>query len=63
MELPGDRAAKEAIGYLRSAHRRKVGLFRPITLWPFPEKELAALIREVDRIFVAEMNTDKVLTR
>jgi 2-oxoglutarate ferredoxin oxidoreductase subunit alpha len=55
------RAAKEAIGYLRSAHRRKVGLFRPITLWPFPEKELAEVLREVDRVFVAEMNQGQLI--
>ncbi len=54
------RSAKEAVYYLR-AHRRKVGLFRPITLWPFPEKELAQLMRKVDRVFVAEMNQGQLI--
>lgn len=54
------RAAKEAVKYLRS-HRRKVGFFRPITIWPFPEKELAQIIKKVDRIFVAEVNQGQLI--
>ncbi|GAB4367858.1 MAG: 2-oxoacid:acceptor oxidoreductase subunit alpha [Calditrichia bacterium] len=54
------RSAKDAVEYLR-AHRRKVGLFRPITIWPFPEKELAQLIRQVDQVFVAEMNQGQLI--
>lgn len=54
------RSAKEAVHYLR-AHRRKVGLFRPITIWPFPEKELAALMKTVDRVFVVEMNQGQLI--
>jgi pyruvate/2-oxoacid:ferredoxin oxidoreductase alpha subunit len=34
----------------------KVGLFRPITLWPFPKKELKALSEKIDRIHVVEMS-------
>ena len=34
----------------------KVGLFRPITIWPFPEKGIAALATKVKTIIVAEMN-------
>ncbi|MCK4546745.1 MAG: 3-methyl-2-oxobutanoate dehydrogenase subunit VorB [Candidatus Eisenbacteria sp.] len=33
-----------------------VGLFRPITLWPFPKEELRALARKVNRIHVVEMS-------
>ncbi len=54
------RSAKEAVEYLR-AHRRKVGLFRPITLWPFPDKKLAKLMRQVDQVFVAEMNQGQII--
>jgi 2-oxoglutarate ferredoxin oxidoreductase subunit alpha len=54
------RSAKEAVEYLR-AHRRKVGLFRPITLWPFPEKALRKIIKEVDQIFVAELNQGQLI--
>jgi 2-oxoisovalerate ferredoxin oxidoreductase alpha subunit len=34
----------------------KVGLFRPMTLWPFPKKELKALSTKMDRIHVVEMS-------
>jgi 2-oxoisovalerate ferredoxin oxidoreductase alpha subunit len=34
----------------------KVGLFRPITLWPFPKRELKAISEKVDRIHVVEMS-------
>jgi 2-oxoglutarate ferredoxin oxidoreductase subunit alpha len=34
----------------------KAGLFRPITLWPVPEKQLKALAEKTETIIVAEMN-------
>lgn len=34
----------------------KVGTFRPITVWPFPEKRLEELSKNVKAIIVAEMN-------
>ena len=34
----------------------KVGTFRPITVWPFPETEVAALSRRVKAILVLENN-------
>jgi 2-oxoglutarate ferredoxin oxidoreductase subunit alpha len=54
------RSAKEAVKFLRS-RRRKVGFFRPITIWPFPEKELARIIRKVDNVFVVEMNQGQLI--
>jgi 2-oxoglutarate ferredoxin oxidoreductase subunit alpha len=39
----------------------KVGLFRPITLWPFPEKRLSALADLVDAFLVTEMNAGQML--
>jgi 2-oxoglutarate ferredoxin oxidoreductase subunit alpha len=39
----------------------KVGLFRPITLAPFPKKEISALAKRVKRILVVEMNTGMML--
>jgi len=39
----------------------KVGLFRPITLAPFPRNEIAELSRRVKRILVVEMNTGMML--
>jgi 2-oxoglutarate ferredoxin oxidoreductase subunit alpha len=34
----------------------KVGLFRPITLWPFPKKQLAKLAEKANRFLVVEMS-------
>jgi len=39
----------------------KAGLFRPITLWPFPEAELDALIDRVKGVLVVEMNAGQML--
>lgn len=39
----------------------KVGLFRPITLWPFPEKRLSALADQVSAFLVVEMNTGQMI--
>jgi 2-oxoglutarate ferredoxin oxidoreductase subunit alpha len=49
------RSAKAAIRFAR--HKGvPVGLFRPITLWPFPEAALAEVASTVRHIVVAEMN-------
>jgi 2-oxoglutarate ferredoxin oxidoreductase subunit alpha len=34
----------------------KVGLFRPITIWPFPEARLKEIAKNAKSIIVAEMN-------
>jgi 2-oxoglutarate ferredoxin oxidoreductase subunit alpha len=34
----------------------KVGLFRPITLWPFPAKDIAAMAKGKKGVLVAEIN-------
>jgi len=39
----------------------KVGLFRPISLWPFPEKRMSALADQVDAFLVVEMNAGQML--
>jgi len=49
------RIAKGAVNRVRKAGL-KVGLFRPITLWPFPGKELRALTRTIKHLLVFEMN-------
>jgi 2-oxoglutarate/2-oxoacid ferredoxin oxidoreductase subunit alpha len=38
-----------------------VGLFRPITLWPFPERELASLAPRLKGILVVEMSAGQML--
>ncbi len=49
------RSAKSAVDNLRK-EGIKVGLFRPITIWPLAEKELVNLSKKVKRIVVVEMN-------
>lgn len=48
---------------LRSARRAglKVGLLRPISLWPFPEQRLFELAGQVQRMLVVEMNAGQML--
>ena len=56
----GARIAKGAIKRLREAGI-KAGLFRPITLWPFPENELRELSRTVKNFLVFELSTGQML--
>ncbi len=51
----GARAAKAAV---RLARERGIaaGLFRPRTLWPFPDEELRALASRVREVLVVELN-------
>ena len=39
----------------------KVGLLRPITLWPFPEQRLLELAGQVKQILVVEMNAGQMV--
>lgn len=39
----------------------KVGLLRPITLWPFPEERLSALADQVSAFLVVEMNAGQMV--
>lgn len=39
----------------------KVGLFRPITLWPSPEKELKKIGGKFKKILVTELNLGQYL--
>mgnify|MGYP001058947639 CR=1 FL=1 len=54
------RIAQSAVRQAR-AMGLKAGLFRPITLWPFPERELEALSARVRGILVVEMNAGQML--
>ena len=53
-------AAKEAITRLRN-EGIKAGLFRPITLWPSPEKRLYELGQKFDKILSVELNMGQYL--
>jgi 2-oxoisovalerate ferredoxin oxidoreductase alpha subunit len=39
----------------------RVGLFRPITLWPFPTKELAKAALHVEKLLVVELSNGQML--
>ncbi|MBT6829310.1 MAG: 2-oxoacid:acceptor oxidoreductase subunit alpha [Rhodospirillaceae bacterium] len=54
------RAARRAVKEARE-QGIKLGLFRPITLWPFPERAFLAAAKSAKRIIVAEMNAGQLL--
>ena len=54
------RVAKSAVKELR-AEGISVGLFRPITVWPYPYKALRDASKKAKKILVAEMNTGQML--
>ena len=54
------RAAKTAIKMLREKGI-KVGLFRPITIWPFPEERLIELSKKTKLIIAPEMNLGQMV--
>jgi 2-oxoglutarate ferredoxin oxidoreductase subunit alpha len=56
----GARIAKGAIRRLRE-EGMKVGLLRPITLWPFPSKALQELAKTVNDFFVFEMSAGQMV--
>ena len=56
----GARIAKGAIKRLRD-EGKKVGLVRPITLWPFPAPALQELAKTVDDFFVFEMSAGQMV--
>jgi 2-oxoglutarate ferredoxin oxidoreductase subunit alpha len=53
------RTARRAVALAREAGIR-AGIFRPISLWPFPEDEVRALSGRVRAIVVAELNLGQV---
>ena len=54
------RCAEEAVTILREKGH-KVGLLRPITLWPFPEDRLNSILPTVKKILVCEMNAGQMI--
>ncbi|MDD2332182.1 MAG: 2-oxoacid:acceptor oxidoreductase subunit alpha [Candidatus Cloacimonetes bacterium] len=49
------RAAKAAIAMARY-EGIKVGLLRPLTIWPFPDEAVRKMLRNVDTVIVPELN-------
>jgi 2-oxoglutarate ferredoxin oxidoreductase subunit alpha len=54
------RSARSAVNQLRE-QGMKVGLFRPITLWPFPERRIIELADQAKAIIVPEMNLGQMI--
>ena len=54
------RAAMDALNTARAAGK-KVGMFRPITVWPFPEKQLKARLGGLKRLLMVEHNHGQML--
>jgi 2-oxoglutarate ferredoxin oxidoreductase subunit alpha len=54
------RSARQAIKLARARYRRKVGLLRLQTLWPFPEAVVERIADSAQRLIVAEMNLGQI---
>ncbi|MCG8452719.1 MAG: 3-methyl-2-oxobutanoate dehydrogenase subunit VorB [Spirochaetales bacterium] len=54
------RISRQAVDRLREAGV-KAGLFRPTSLWPFPDKELHELARKAKRILTVEMSLGQMV--
>jgi len=55
--------ARSARNVVKKAREKgiNVGLMRPITLWPFPEKEVSNLANRAKKIIVPEMNMGQII--
>jgi len=54
------RSARDAVRMLRKKGA-SVGLFRPVTIWPFPRRQLAELLPGVNKFIVPEMNAGQLV--
>ncbi len=54
------RVCKKAVKLLRE-QGIKAGLFRPITLWPFPQKEIEAACEKAKKILTVEMSMGQMV--
>jgi 2-oxoglutarate ferredoxin oxidoreductase subunit alpha len=54
------RSARETVLRARAAGV-KVGLIRPVTLWPFPYAHVAEVAKQVDTMIVAELNLGQLI--
>lgn len=54
------RILKSVVDELRE-EKLPVGLFRPVTLWPFPKKRLGEIAEKVKCIFVVEMSSGQMV--
>lgn len=54
------RLAKSAVDMARKSGE-KVGIFRPLTLWPYPEKELREACKNAKQVLVVEMSMGQMI--
>lgn len=54
------RSARQAISMARE-DGIKAGMFRPITIWPFPDEQVSRLAKRAKKILVPEMNMGQVI--
>ncbi len=54
------RAAKSAVKQAR-AEGIKVGVLRPLTIWPFPDDAVRKMLRNVDTVIVPELNEGQLI--
>ena len=54
------RAARQAVMMARRK-RWRVGLFQPVTLWPFPENQLLEWSKKAKLVIVAELNQGQII--
>ncbi|MEO0261421.1 MAG: 2-oxoacid:acceptor oxidoreductase subunit alpha [candidate division WOR-3 bacterium] len=54
--------ARAALKAVREARKKgiKAGLFRLITIWPFPEERIAEISKKIEKFVVAEINQGQV---
>lgn len=54
------RAARQAVMEARKK-RLRVGLFQPVTLWPFPEEQLREMTKKAKLVIAAELNQGQMI--
>ena len=55
------RICKTAVDEVKKRAKKKVGVFRPVTLWPYPYEALAKEAGKAKRILVVEMSMGQML--
>lgn len=55
--------ARSSLSAVNEARSRgiKAGFFRPVTLWPFPDKEVEKLARKIKTVIVPELNCGQMV--
>ena len=55
------RICKTAADEVKREDKLKIGLFRPISLWPYPYEALAKEVRKAKKVLVVEMSTGQMV--